>query len=156
MTVIQARGGLGGAGITAAARLGQAERTQGGTTGQLRQPFPFLRLGTEPVDRHRTEGYATLQCDGHTLIDLAKFLECKTQGEVVAAHTAVLLREWQPEKTHIGHPGNDLVREGMLGIMFCGDGGDDLAGEIAHRLHELLVLVGQSSGGQECGTVFAH
>ena len=44
----------------------------------------------------------------------------------------------------------------MLSIMFGGDGGDDLAGEVAHRLHELLVLVGKGSGGQECGPVFAH
>ena len=154
--VVQARGGLCGTGIGTAAGLGQAEGTECGTTGQLRQPFPLLRLSAEPVDRHRTEGDTALQGDGHALVDLGEFLQRQAQGEVVATHAAVLLRERQSEKAHIGHAGDDLVREGVLGVVLGSHRCDDLAGEVAHRLDKLLVLIRKSSGGQECGPVFAH
>ena len=111
MTVVESRGGLGGAGIAATAGLGQTECAQSGTAGQFGQPFALLRLSTEPVDRHRTEGHPAFQRDGHTLVDLGELFQRQTQGEVVTPHTAVLLGEGQSEQTHTRHPGHDLVRE---------------------------------------------
>ena len=146
MTAVETSGGLGGSGVGTAAGLGEAEGAQRGSTGERRQPLLLLGLGAEAVDRHCPEGYSALQCDGHTLVDLAEFFQRQTQGEVVATHAAVLLRERQSEQTHLGHPSDNLVRERVLGIVFGGDRGDDLTREVPNCLRQLLVLVGKGCG----------
>ena len=117
-----------------------------------RQPLLLLLLVAEAVHRHRAERHAGLQRDGDALVDLAELLEREAQREVVAAHAAVLLGERQAEQPHVGHARHDLVWERVLFVVLGGDGRHDALREVAHRLGELLVVVGQRAGGQK----FAH
>ncbi len=149
VAVVELRGGLRRAGIGAATRLGQTERAQRASTGQLRQPFLLLRLAAEPVDGHGAQRNPGLQGDRHALVDLAQFLQRQTQGEVVAPHAAPLLRERQAEQAHLGHPGHHFVGEGVLGVVLCGHRRDHALGEVADRLGQLLVFVRERPGRQE-------
>ena len=149
LAVVELRGGLGRAGVGAAPRFGETERAQSTTTGQLRQPFPLLLVGAEPVDGHGAQRHARLQRDRHTLVDLAQLLQCQAQGEVVTAHAAPLLGERQTEQTHIGHAGDDFVGERVFGVVPCGHRRDDALGEVADRLGQLLVFVRECPGRQE-------
>ena len=143
---------LGRARIRAASGLGQPERAERLATCQQRQPFLLLVLVAEAVHRHRAQRYAGLQRDGHALVDLAEFLEREAQREVVAAHAAVLLGERQPEQAHVGHARHDFVGEGVFFVVFGGDGRHHALREVAHRLGELLVVIGQHAGGKK----FSH
>ena len=151
MPVVELGGGLGGARVGAAAGLGQPERAERLAAGEQRQPLLLLRVVAEPVDRHGAQRHPGLERDGDALVDLAEFLERQAQREVVAAHAAVLLGERQAEQSHVGHPGDHLVRERVFGVVFGGDGCDDAPGEVADRLGQLFVVVGQRAGGQEVG-----
>ena len=122
--------------------LGEPETGQRAAGHQFRQPLLLLLLGAEPVDRHRAETHPGLQRDRHRLVDLAEFLERQGQREVVAAHAAVLLRERQPEQSHLAHLGDDLVREAVLLIVFGRHRRDDGAREVGDRIAEILVFLG--------------
>src|SRR5262249_50721640 len=84
-----------------------------------------------------------------TLVDLAEFLQCQAQREVVAAHAAVLLGERQAEQAHVGHPRHHLIGKRMLLVVFGRDGRHHTLGEVAHRLRQLLVVIRQHSGRQK-------
>ena len=46
-------------------------------------------------------------------------------------------------------PDDHLVGERVLGVVLGGDRGDDALREVADRLGQLLVVVGQRAGGQK-------
>ena len=106
----------GPAGVAAGAGLGEAEGAERLAAGELRQPLLLLRLGAEPEDRHRAERAAGLEGHGDRLVDPAELLEGEAQGEVVAAHAAVLLGERQAEQAHLAHLLHDVVGE-RLGLV---------------------------------------
>jgi hypothetical protein len=101
----------------------------------------------EPVDRHGAQGDTGFERDGHTLIDLAEFLQRQAEGEVVATHAAVLLGERQTEQAHVGHSRDDFVREGVLFVVLGGHGCHHALGEVSHRLRKLLIVIRQHAGG---------
>src|SRR5690606_35760595 len=95
----------------------------------------------ETVDGHGTQRHPRLERHGHRRIDPGEFLERETQGEVVAAHTAVLLGKWQAEQAHRAHLRDDLVGE-LLADVEVADHGFDLGlGEVVDRLAQRFVLV---------------
>jgi len=120
--------------------LGQTERAQRLARAERRQPLLLLLLGPEPEDRHGAEGDPRLEGDRDRLVDPAELLEDEAEGEVVAAHAAVLLREGQTEQAHLRHLPDDVVREGLRRVVVRCDGRDDVAGEGLDGLAELLLL----------------
>src|SRR5699024_2579976 len=111
-----------------------------------RQPLLLLLLVAKVVDGRGAQTDAGLQGDGDRLVDLGELLEGDAQGEVVAAHAAVLLGERQAEQAHLAHLLDDLVGEGVVAVVLVGDGVDDPVGEVADDLLQFAVLGGQIGG----------
>src|SRR5690606_11357540 len=151
LVAVEHRGGPGAARVAARVRLGQAETGQGPAAGEFGQPALLLLLVAEAVDRHGAQRDPGLQGDRHTLVDLAQLLQRQAQGEVVAAHAAVLLREGQAEQTHLGHARHHLVGEGVRGVVLGRHRGHHRLREIPHGQREIAVLLRQGAGGQEVG-----
>ena len=151
MPVVEPGGGLGGAGVGTAARLGEPERAERLTAGQQRQPFLPLLLVAEAVHGHRAQRHARFEGDRHALVDLAEFLQRQTQREVVPAHAAVLLGERQAEQPHVGHSRDHLVGERVLFVVLGGDRCDHALREVAHRLGQLFIVIGQGARREKVG-----
>ena len=134
---------LRAAGVRAGFGFGQPEAGERLAAGQHRQPLLFLFLGAEPVDRHRAEGDPCLQGDRHRLVHRAELFQRQGEREIVAAHAAVLLRERQAEQAHLAHLCHHFVREAVLLVVLGGDRGHHLAGKVADRLRQVLVVLAQ-------------
>src|SRR5699024_9787114 len=141
--VLQGGLGPGASGIGAGFGFGQAEGSQARGVGELGQPFLLLLFGAEAVDRHRAQGDSGLEGDRQRLVDPADLLDGQAQGEVVAAHAAVLLVEGQTEQPHLPHLGDEGVGELVLGIELGGHGCDFVVGELRHPLAQVFVFFGQ-------------
>ena len=126
--------------IGSAAGLGQAERGQPLPRAQFGQPPAALCLGAEPVDGHRAERHPGLQRDRDRGIHPGQFLQGQAEGEVVAAHAAVLLGERQPEQAELAHLGHDVVRELAAFVVAADDRRDDVAGELGDGVPQVLLL----------------
>jgi hypothetical protein len=97
----------------------------------------------EAVDRHRAERDPGLQRDGDGRVDAGQLLQGEAEGEVVAAHAAVLLRDGQAEQPHRAHLRDDLVGELLALVELADDGGDLLAREVLDGGAQRLVLLAE-------------
>ena len=107
---------------------------------QIGQPAAALLGRAEPVDRHGAERDGRLQRYGHRGIDPGQFLQRQAQREVIAAHAAELLREWQPEQALLRHPGDNVVGELSPFVVSADHRRDNLMGEIGDGLAQRLLL----------------
>jgi hypothetical protein len=132
--------GAGGAGVRAAAGLGQPERAQRLAGAQPRQPALLLLLGAEAVDGHGAQRDAGLQGDRDRGVDPRQLLERHAQREVVTARAAVLLGEGQAEQAQLPHLPHDRGRE-LVALVEAADlRGHHLEGELADGLAQGLGL----------------
>ena len=102
---------------------------------------PLLVLRAEPADRHRAERHGRLKGDGHRGVDARELLQGEAEGEVVAAHAAVLLGNRQPEQPHPPHLRDDVVRERAALVEVADHRRHHVAGEVLDGLAQRLVLV---------------
>lgn len=142
LVTFETRRGAGAACVRSRSRLGETKTGERTARRQVGQPLLFLLLGTEPVDRHRTQAHRGLQRDRYRLVNLAQLLKYQRQREVVAAHAAVLLRKRQPEQAHLSHLGDNFVWEAVFRIVFGRYRRDHGARKIGHRIPKILVFLG--------------
>ena len=76
-------------------------------------------------------------------VDPRELLDRERVRDGVAACAAVLLGDGQPHQAELAEVGNDLVRETRLAVELLRDGRDLLARELAHRVADELLLLGE-------------
>ena len=133
-------------GVAAGLRFGEAESRQRAPGEEIRQEFFALRIVSEAEDRHGSQAHARLEGDGDRLVDAAQSFDREAQRQIVAALSAVLLREGQAEQPQLPHLGDDIHREGVRPVGLVGLRGDDRVGEVAHHGAEFEFLFGEFCG----------
>ena len=139
----QARGCPARTGIRPRLGFGQPEARESRAREQVRQQLLLLRVGAEAEDRHRAEAHARLEGDRERLVDPAERFDRETQREVVAALAAEFLGERQSEQAELPHLRDDIERKGLGAVGFVRTRRDDLVGEFADEVGELLLVVGE-------------
>src|SRR5699024_5103203 len=150
LAVDESRRCAGGTGIGTTAGLGEPERSQRPTAAQPRQPLSPLLLGTEPVDRHRTERHPGLQRDGHRRVHPGEFFQRDTQREIVTAHPLVLLGERQAEQPHTPHRRDEFVRERCPLVVVTDHRRHFVARELTHGVGEFALFGVQPEVDHSC------
>lgn len=102
----------------------------------------LLLFAPVSIDRHGTQRNGRLKGDGHALVRPGQFFQCQTEGEVVAAHTAVLLGEWQTEKPHFTHLRHHRVRKRLGGVMVRGSGSHYRMRKLLNGFAQRFIFVG--------------
>ena len=139
----QARGGPARTGIRSRLGFGEPEARESRAGEQVRQQLVLLRVGAEAEDRHRAEAHARLEGDRERLVDPAERFDREAQREVVAALAAEFLGERQAEQAELPHLRDDIERKGLGAVGFVRTRRDDLVGEFADEVGELLLVVGE-------------
>ena len=132
----------GRARVGAGVRLGQAERGEPASRGQVGQP---ARASAPPCRRGRSASSPSDVCAATVIATdesiARQLLDGDRVGERVAAAAAVLLRDRDAHQPELGEPRDDVVREAVLAVELLRDGRDPLLGEGANRRAEQLVLL---------------
>src|SRR5262249_53225700 len=89
-------------------------------------------------------------------VDPGKLMERDAQGEVVAAHAAVLLRERQAEQTELAHAGDEFVGEFVTLIKFADHGSHCLASELHHGPAQGLMLIVETEADHASDATWRH
>ncbi len=130
--------------VRARARLREPERGEPAAGREVGEPALSLLVGAEEQDRHRPERGVRCHGDRNGRVDPGQLLDRDRVREGVAAGAA-------PYSSGIGMPispssassADDLVGEAVLAIELLGDRCDALDRELADRLPNQLVLVGE-------------
>ncbi len=76
-------------------------------------------------------------------IDPRQLLDGDRVGEGVGARAPVLLRNGHPHQPELGELGDEVIRKTVLAIELRGDWGNSRLGEVADRVADELLLLGQ-------------
>ena len=81
--------------------------------------------------------------DADGRVDPGQLLDGKRIGERVGAAAAVLLGERDAHQPQLAHLRHQLVWEGLGAVELLGDGADLVAREVAHRVADQALFVGE-------------
>jgi hypothetical protein len=136
----QLGGRAGCAGVGAGARLGQAERRELSTGGELGQPLLLLLLGPEVEDRQRPQRVVRGDGDRDRGVDPRQLFDGDRVRDRVGAGAAVLLGNRHPHQPELGQLGDEVVGEPVLPVELSCDRSDPRLRELAHGLTDELLL----------------
>ena len=140
------RGGGGAAGIAARARLGQPEPAQHLARREQRDVALLLLLGAELHDRRGAEVGVRADGEGMTRVHLGHLVDGDVVGELVHPRPAQLLAPGHAEEAELAHLLDVVPGEGRGAVQLAGHGRHFRAGELAHHLAHLVVLLGEIEG----------
>src|SRR5215207_10164551 len=131
--------------VRARGGLGDPERTDLLAADPGYQPPLFLLLGPKlPDRRHRDlRGGAKPRGDATGGARARQFLDVGGVVDIVAALAAVPGRELEPEEAELARPPEQVAGELAGGLPLLDVGGDLLGHPRAHRLAQVLVLLGE-------------
>ena len=135
--------------VGAGVGLGERERDQPLARGEAREPARLLVLAAGDLDRDRAQGLDREHQAGRGA-RAAELLDRQAQRQQVRAQAAVRLGERDAEDVVLGEQAAHVVGP-LAGAVDLGcSGGDTLVGEVADRVaeeHLLLGEAGRSGGG---------
>ena len=132
--------------VAAGARLGEAEPAEHPAGGQQRDVAPPLLFGAELDDGGGAQ--VGVGADGERVarVHLGHFVDRDVVGELIHSRAAQLLRPGHAEETELAHLLHVVPRKGGGAVELARDRGDLGAGELAHHVAHLIVLLVEVQG----------
>ena len=137
--------GLQRADVAAAARLGEGQAAAHLPAGQARQELVPLLLGAV-VGEHVGQDVVGAQRAGERHVAFADLLEDHGEGGVVQPHAAVLFRHVDAEQPQLLHLVDELVGDGVVGVVVGGGRLHLAADEVPHHADDLVAGLDWSLG----------
>ncbi len=130
-------------GVRAGVRLGEAEAAEVLARAELRQPALLLLLGAPVLDRAADERGLHGDDRARRRVAAADLLDDQAVAEVVEAAAAVLLGDRRAQVAHLAEHRRELAVELLVAVVLARALDDLPVDEVARRLRDQLLLVGQ-------------
>src|SRR5436853_5595653 len=130
-------------GVGAGVRLGETEAAQDLAAAELRKPLVLLVLAAPALDRGADEARLDRDDGPRGRVATADLLHDQSVGAVVEPAAAVLLGHDRPEVAHVAELLDELGVEALVAVVLASDRHDLLVGEVAGRLLDEALLVGE-------------